>query len=348
MGTLRTLLAITVVLSHTYGHIFLGGRLAVQMFYIISGFLISYILVEANSYENKKKFYFNRFLRLFPAYYFVSIITLLFFIYLYLIGKDTFFSSFYNIDIYGKIYFVITNFLILGQDIAFFTGVKNGIFQPMINYSDSEIIIYNGLISSVTWTLSLEIMFYLIAPFIIKNRIVLFIILFLSIILRVILIYIGVGLEGGFTYRFFPNEIALFIIGALSHQIIKPFYLRFKKETLDKISNLFTIIFVIFCLVFALIPNIHISTFFMIGLLIILLPLIFHFQNIHSWDSLIGQYSYPIYICHFLVIVMITQLNIQNIYFYSISVLIFTIIFAHITIKLVTSSVEEFRLKNKN
>ena len=195
MGTLRTLLAITVVLSHTYGHIFLGGRLAVQMFYIISGFLISYILVEANSYENKKKFYFNRFLRLFPAYYFVSIITLLFFIYLYLIGKDTFFSSFYNIDIYGKIYFVITNFLILGQDIAFFTGVKNGIFQPMINYSDSEIIIYNGLISSVTWTLSLEIMFYLIAPFIIKNRIVLFIILFLSIILRVILIYISLVLN---------------------------------------------------------------------------------------------------------------------------------------------------------
>ena len=45
MGTLRFLLAITVLLSHTYGHIFTGGRLAVQMFYIISGFLISYILI---------------------------------------------------------------------------------------------------------------------------------------------------------------------------------------------------------------------------------------------------------------------------------------------------------------
>ena len=59
MGSLRTFLAITVVLSHSYGHIFVGGRLAVQSFYVISGFLISYILLEARSYENLYKFYSN-------------------------------------------------------------------------------------------------------------------------------------------------------------------------------------------------------------------------------------------------------------------------------------------------
>ena len=56
MGSLRTFLALTVVLSHSYGHIFVGGRLAVQLFYIISGFLISYILLEANSYKSLKGF----------------------------------------------------------------------------------------------------------------------------------------------------------------------------------------------------------------------------------------------------------------------------------------------------
>jgi peptidoglycan/LPS O-acetylase OafA/YrhL len=46
MGMLRTIFAISVVFVHSYGHVFVGGRNAVQLFYIISGFLISYVLVE--------------------------------------------------------------------------------------------------------------------------------------------------------------------------------------------------------------------------------------------------------------------------------------------------------------
>ena len=54
MGTIRLLLALAVVLSHSYGYLLVGGRLAVQMFYIISGYLISYILIEAKSYHSIK------------------------------------------------------------------------------------------------------------------------------------------------------------------------------------------------------------------------------------------------------------------------------------------------------
>jgi len=71
MGTLRTLLALTVVLSNSYGHIFVGGRLAVELLYIISGFLISYVLLVANSYASIKAFYKHRILRLYPVYYFI-------------------------------------------------------------------------------------------------------------------------------------------------------------------------------------------------------------------------------------------------------------------------------------
>ena len=44
MGILRTLLALSVVLDHLGGgatNQLVGGRLAVQLFYVISGFLIS-------------------------------------------------------------------------------------------------------------------------------------------------------------------------------------------------------------------------------------------------------------------------------------------------------------------
>jgi peptidoglycan/LPS O-acetylase OafA/YrhL len=46
MGTLRTLLAISVVFAHSFGFVFVGGRNAVQLFYMISGFLISFVIVE--------------------------------------------------------------------------------------------------------------------------------------------------------------------------------------------------------------------------------------------------------------------------------------------------------------
>lgn len=347
MGLLRTLLAISVVLSHSYGHIFVGGRLAVQMFYIISGFLISYILIESGSYKNIKSFYINRFLRLFPAYYFISIITFIFFVYLYFIGNDEFFSTFSNINYLGKVYLIFSNIFIIGQDFSFFSGVKNGFFQFMINYHDSDIIVYNGLISHVSWTLSLEIMFYLIAPFIIRNKLLLIIILILSILLRITLIYIDVGLSGGFTYRFFPNELALFILGSLSHQILRPYYLNNNILNSKNLTNIITILFLFFCLIFSFIPFVYITNFLMVFLLLLILPMLFNFQNSNKWDVIIGEYSYPIYICHFLVITIVSQFDIQNIYIFSIWVLLITFLLSHITIKLIIRSVEKIRTTNK-
>jgi len=62
MGTLRTLFAIAVVFAHSLGNLLVGGRYAVQLFYMISGFLISYVLFERKTYPNIKSFYINRYL----------------------------------------------------------------------------------------------------------------------------------------------------------------------------------------------------------------------------------------------------------------------------------------------
>ncbi len=70
MGILRILLAISVVLAHSssiFGFSLVGGQIAVQAFYIISGFYMALILNEKyiganNSY---KLFISNRFLRLY-------------------------------------------------------------------------------------------------------------------------------------------------------------------------------------------------------------------------------------------------------------------------------------------
>ena len=76
MGSLRTLLALTVVLTHAFGaYVFVGGPNAVRMFYVISGFLISYVLVDAKTYATARSFYVNRILRLYPLYAVVALAT---------------------------------------------------------------------------------------------------------------------------------------------------------------------------------------------------------------------------------------------------------------------------------
>ena len=60
---------------------------------------------------------------------------------------------------------IFSNIFILGQDLAFFMGFEDGNLIFKTNYSDSNPIIYTGLISQIIWTISLEILFYLIAPF---------------------------------------------------------------------------------------------------------------------------------------------------------------------------------------
>ena len=49
--------------------VFGGGRVAVQMFYAISGFLITYVLDNVKAYQSLRRFYENRALRIFPVYW---------------------------------------------------------------------------------------------------------------------------------------------------------------------------------------------------------------------------------------------------------------------------------------
>ena len=51
MRTLRTFLALSVLLAHTGVRGLVGGRMAVQLFYTLSGFLISSVVFEARRHR---------------------------------------------------------------------------------------------------------------------------------------------------------------------------------------------------------------------------------------------------------------------------------------------------------
>jgi peptidoglycan/LPS O-acetylase OafA/YrhL len=56
MGCLRTILALSVVLAHGARwcdpRLLVGGPAAVQLFYLISGFVISHVLLEVPAYQD--------------------------------------------------------------------------------------------------------------------------------------------------------------------------------------------------------------------------------------------------------------------------------------------------------
>ncbi|MEK6790185.1 MAG: acyltransferase family protein, partial [Deltaproteobacteria bacterium] len=105
LGLLRTILAVAVVIVHSsgiFGYNVVGGMVAVQSFYIISGFYMSLILNE--KYTDLYVFYTNRILRLYPIYLVVVLLTLII-SYADLSNKGDWNSLFYYFKYYGQMGF---------------------------------------------------------------------------------------------------------------------------------------------------------------------------------------------------------------------------------------------------
>lgn len=318
MGIFRFLLAISVVFAHC-GSIYkielVGGKLAVQAFYIISGFYMTMILNEKyiglnNSY---KLFISNRLLRLFPIYWAVLLGTL---VTCYWIGIKSEGHTYLTFDSYKKVefnyltfgYLLFTNLFILGQDLLLFMGInaETGTLFFSKNYAATSPALHTFVFISPAWTLGLEILFYMIAPFIVKKRLKIIIITILSSLLLRFFIYHYLGFKNDpWTNRFFPTELIFFLFGYLSYKL----YLKMKELTISKSKILFIFsILIIFTFSYQYLSlyKPFFSPFLFKELIyfltvIVSIPFLFIFFKGNNLDNKIGELSYPIYISHILV-----------------------------------------------
>src|SRR5690349_18914439 len=112
MGLIRTLLALAVVFTHAgdfplTSNKFVGGTIAVQSFYIVSGFYMALVLNK--KYAHARQFYINRFIRLYPTYWAILIMVTLAMV---AVGRPSFVSSILDSDVLhwdGKILMLIAN-----------------------------------------------------------------------------------------------------------------------------------------------------------------------------------------------------------------------------------------------
>ena len=87
---LRALAVLSVIFVHLDFSIFSGGYVGVDVFFVISGFLITNIIIkelEQNGSFSFLNFYARRFKRIFPALVFVLFLSLIFSIWLLNIAK---------------------------------------------------------------------------------------------------------------------------------------------------------------------------------------------------------------------------------------------------------------------
>ncbi len=320
MGIVRFILAMSVIIAHTspiFGSMYVGGVIAVKAFYIISGFYMSLILNEKyvqqkNSY---KLFISNRFLKLYPFYWVVLLATLGLYTYTFFAmprGNTNLiytYQQFYqnvNFKAGTLVFFILINLFLIAQDSLLFMGLNTkGNFYFAQNFRDTNPQLYNFLAIPQAWTISLELMFYLLAPFIVKRKLTFVIpIIICCFIAKLIFYKMGYKLDP-WNYRFFPFELGFFLLGNVCYRI----YLQLKKYTMqiEKFYLLVVTLFLALTYVYYKIPlHFIIKEYLYYSFIFAIIPILFIASKKYKWDNYIGDLSYLLYISHMLVVLIIT------------------------------------------
>lgn len=309
MGIIRILLALSVVFAHSSvfaltGNTLVGGLIAVQCFYIISGFYMALVLTQ--QYTTRTNFYFNRFLRLYPTYWFLLVASTLLFL---ILGKPTFVNVILNSDVLhwdGKIFMLFANVFIFGSDIMMFMFPSPDGLRFTSDFSAHAATLWSPYHSMPqAWTLPVEMLFYAIAPFVVKSPARLMGIFILSMIVRYF-VYAHISANDPWTYRFFPSEAAFFCAGALAFHV---YGVTKKLRVSREIGLIFFVAIILYITNFNRVPPLIGNTFLFsgrllqfYGVVLMALPFVFHLTRDNRLDRWLGEMSYPIYLTHLFVI----------------------------------------------
>lgn len=243
-----------------------------------------------NSYESKKQFWISRYLRLFPTYIACALLTLLL-----VRGFSSYINDLQKLPFLAIIFLTFTNLTIFFQDLTMFLGVSGGDIFFTKNFAESTPPLYTLLLIPQAWSLGLEISFYLLVPYILnRSTLFVFILIVISIAIRGVISYKCCSLDP-WSYRFFPTELSIFLLGSLAFKWKIFGQKKFYKELTILLCSCLLIILVFFNY-FPI--DFRLKKIMFISLLAISIGGIFNLTKKSKADNFLGGLSYPIYISH--------------------------------------------------
>lgn len=334
MGIIRVLLALSVVLYHTTPpttppeHPLVGGHVAVETFFIVSGFYMALVLntkYPARDVAGRSTylpFITARFLRLLPAYVVVLIAMLALVLVAPAFGSQSPFWPFFykpeaarlGADVW--LAFVLSHLTLLGQDwlMIFSIDPATGNLDAVKNTFISPLPAYRFLLVPQAWSLSVEMQFYLLAPLLLR-RSVPFIISAAAVfmLLRVLLLFSPLPYDP-WIYRLLPPNLPFFLAGALAYHAYQGIGKRgWYSPALGWGAFIVCLLSILLLekvdfpgkLILDGKPVLDVS----LGLYFILfgafLPLVFRLTKDWAWDRALGELSYPLYTVHILAAVLV-------------------------------------------
>jgi peptidoglycan/LPS O-acetylase OafA/YrhL len=325
IGSWRLLLALLVVAAHLFNP-WWPGAMAVFSFYTISGFLMTLILQEQYSFSGRglRAFWLNRFLRIYPPYYFACAVSLLL---LLVFGADAVAAINPHLSVPDTPGEVTTNLLIFG----------------LLDWpEDRAALVVPG------WTLFIELVHYLlISLWAGRSRRTAYVFLALAVAYLVV-VYAFLGGNFGFRYLIPPAGSLPFAVGVV---------LYFHKDALAR-----AVARVGWGLAFALSAALYAGVFAAgawvddpLGALLyvnvltsaLLLGVLWQApaSRFQGFDKLLGDLSYPTYLLHWqagVLVVLVTGFAMKSVAAFALSVLV-VLVFALIERRLVSGPLETLR-----
>lgn len=302
MGIIRLLLAIAVCNSHfeITAMPMVDGHEAVLTFFVISGFYMAMVL-DTRCYA-PREFYKSRIHGLYPVYFFavcVSAFLLLGFDIHPLVSKELMIKLIS--DPAGFCLVVWSSLCTVGQELLFSLDISNSGHLHFISKEMHSL--YNHAFLVQGWSLSLETVFYILAPFLLKFRSRSILVLScISLLFRIGIVSSALS-DQVFFLRFFPADFWLFGFGALSYRYFKT--LSDSSRSCDYLA----FFLLISAVMSAGMVGKNFEPFFLPVTAIILQPFVFRLFKRLTLDRVIGKITYPFYLMHYTVIALFEEFS---------------------------------------
>jgi peptidoglycan/LPS O-acetylase OafA/YrhL len=318
LGTLRCLLALMVVYYHVGGRTVLGmlipdGWLAVQMFFMISGFYMALVLNEKYaSPADNWTFYSNRALRLWPPAFIVNLLVIVSFL-LYgevllfglTMGLGDFMVLLQSFDRLTLAYLGFINLFIIGMDSIWFIGITPEIGMGFRRREEDAFGAAALVLNHPLWTIAVEAIYYLVSPFVLRRG------PWVAATLFILggLWHVGLAVSPVYYrfwgYFFFPSAAYFFFLGALMYHVFRWYRTSALRAALERRPLILTAVLVgcslpAHLLIWNLLPA---SSLFSALILAPVIPILFALTERNRADRFIGELSYGTYVVHYPILV---------------------------------------------